>query len=113
MIEGTLYAKYIKERRGLDVLESEHGFLTYKMNGEECFIADMCIEEDRRTAGHGRVLTSALEALAKDAGCKYISANIDLNAGGANNCLLAAMTVGFEVRAANLNVLLIVKDLGA
>jgi GNAT superfamily N-acetyltransferase len=112
-LADTLYATYIKDRRGLEILENEFGFLTYKFAGEECFIAEMCIDPRKRTAGHGRSLVSQLEEMAKAAGCKYVSANIDINSGGANTILLASLLCGYEVRASNGNALLVIKELGA
>jgi GNAT superfamily N-acetyltransferase len=112
MIKNTLYAKYIEERRGLSVLETEDSFLTYKFCGDDCFIHDMYVVNAKRTIGVGRDLIGQLEDLAKAAGCKYISANIDLRTPGATNCLLASLNVGFEAKAAQGDALLIIKDIG-
>jgi hypothetical protein len=51
MIKNTLYAKYILEREGLEILEDEFSFITYKIAGPECFIANMFIDQEKRKTG--------------------------------------------------------------
>ena len=110
MIQDTLYAEYIKERMDCDVLENETGFITYRIIGQECFIADMYVPARLRTAGKGRSLVGELEEIAKLKGCKFISATIYLKDGGASNTLTAALLVGFRVIAADQGVLTIIKE---
>ncbi len=38
MIKDTLYAKYISQRAGHEILENEHGFVIYKINGESVLL---------------------------------------------------------------------------
>jgi GNAT superfamily N-acetyltransferase len=111
MIKDTLYAKYIKEREDLEVLENESGFITYKISGKECFIANMYVEADQQRKGRGHILIMVLEKLAKNHGCEFLSANIHLKDHGASKTLIAALLVGFEVKAADLGVLVIIKDI--
>ena len=72
MLKDSLFAKYLKDRQGIEVLESEFGFITYKLNGEECFIVDMCVDKSTRMQGHGRFLLNELESIAKNAGAKIL-----------------------------------------
>lgn len=103
----ALYFQYLQERQGLSCLWDEHGFITYKITGDECFLADMFVEKSQRHSGLGRNLVEQLKDLASPMGCKVITANVYLDLPGADNTLRAAQAVGFKVERANNNVLLI------
>lgn len=71
-----MYKDYLSEEDGLKVLESSHGFCAYKLRGEECLIAQLYVIPESRKQGKARDLVDAVVSLVKNAGCKYISANI-------------------------------------
>ena len=108
-IADTLYAKYIAERESAKILENEHGFIIYKLVGEECFIMEMQVEQSIRKQGHGRSLVQQLEETEKE--CRFITANIWLKKPGAMVVLMGALKCGFKVTRGSDEVLLIVKDL--
>lgn len=109
MLKDSLFAKYLKDRQGIEVLESEFGFITYKLNGEECFIVDMGVDEKFRLQGHGLKLLNQLEKIADENGAKVITGNIHLWDVNASNTLIAALKQGFKVVRAESNILLISK----
>lgn len=112
MIKNTLYAKYISEREGAEILEDESSFITYKINGEECFIKNMYIDPLVRGNGHSRKIIEKLSAVAKSFGCTFLSGTIDLQAPGASRVQAAAISVGFNVVKAHNDILMIKKNLG-
>lgn len=111
-IASTLYAQYIKEREGSEVLESEDGFIVYKISKKECFIVDMFVAKDRRARGAGHALLKSLDALAAKRDCEFITANIHLWDAGASNTLLAALTAGFLLGSANAGHITIFREVG-
>lgn len=111
MIKETLYAKYILERQESHILENELGFITYKINGKECFIVDMYVDVNSRAVGKGKSLVYELESIALESSCEFISANIHLWDKGASNTLLSAINVGFEVIQADKNIISIIKKI--
>jgi hypothetical protein len=111
MIKDTLYAKYISQRAGYEILENEHGFVIYKINGEECFIVDMFVDNDKRGTGACKNLINSLVEIAKEKSCKFISGNIHLNDIGCNTTIVAAIYLGFKIIKAEFNILAIKKDL--
>jgi hypothetical protein len=106
-----MFEKYMKERQGADCLKTEKGFLFYKVEGQECFIADMYIEPEFRKSGVFEGFIDALSEIALMKSCKAITATIYLNDKGCNRTLNAAFKVGFKLAQANNNVLFIVKEL--
>lgn len=106
-----MYADYILERQGLSLLTSEHGFIAYSLNGEECFVAELFIRKEYRRAGFAKELFKELLQICLNAKCKIITANIHLWDRGANNTLKAIQTVGFEITGAQNGVLLVSKKI--
>lgn len=110
MIKNTLYAKYIKERKGVEVLEGFDFFIMYSVSGEELFIDEMFVDQPQRSIGKGKSAIGQLVEIAKQNNCKVITANVHLWDSGCNNTLTAALLTGFEVKAAQNNIILISKS---
>jgi GNAT superfamily N-acetyltransferase len=111
LIRNTLFAKYLKEKDGIETLENEFGFIGYKITGEECYITQMFTEPSVRGSGKGRELLSALEHLSKSAGCKFIATNIWYADAGASNTMGASLKAGFKLRFGDARGILITKEI--
>jgi GNAT superfamily N-acetyltransferase len=112
MIKRTLYAEYLSERMDGEILESEKGFITYKVNGTECFIIDMFVSKKYRSASFGRDFINELCDIALQRGCNIITANVHLWDKGHDNTLIAAFKTGFKISNAENGVLIIYKKIG-
>lgn len=110
MIQNTLFAKYLSEREGKRIIEDERGFIVYKVQGEECFIAELFVDESARGGSAFTDLLRHLSAEAKSEGCKVLTGNISLGAPGAMRVLAASLKRGFRVGAAEGGVLLMIKE---
>lgn len=111
MIKDTLYAKYIKERDQVEILENESGFLFYKIIGKDCLIVDLFIDPELRNLGECRKLIEELVALAKSANCESLFGNIQINDHGASRTMKAALALGFEILSANIQLITIIKKI--
>lgn len=111
MIKNTLYAKYIKEREGFEILEGDYSFCTYKIRDGELFIAHMYVEPEHRQKSLSRLMVDQLAIIAKENNCKAIVGTIDLRVGEPSNTLHAALKDGFKIYQANNDVILIGIDL--
>lgn len=47
----SLYAQYLEEKTNRKVLETEHGFVTYEIIGDACYIADIFTIKEERLGG--------------------------------------------------------------
>lgn len=110
MIQNTLIAKYLKEREDKRIIEDERGFIIYKIQGEECFIAEAFVDESARGTSAGMDLIRHLCAEAKAEGCKAISGTVWVNANGSMRALRAGLKMGFKIVAANNDALLLVME---
>lgn len=111
MINNTLYAKYIKERLGQEIIENESGFIIYKLNGNECFIAEMFVDQGIRKSGLGKSLLNELKVLALDNECEYIAAHVHQFDKNAHHTLSAAFKCGFKIHSAQNNVITIILNI--
>jgi predicted GNAT superfamily acetyltransferase len=107
-----LYRDYIKERENLSLLKHPHGWISYRVNENECYLADMFIAKDHRGSGLVKKMIEDLKDIAILSGCELISANIHLNDKGANHTLKAALKLDFSIVRAEHNIIVIVKKLG-
>lgn len=111
MIKDTLYAKYISQRSGHEILENEHGFVIYKINGEECFIVDMFVDINSRKKYYGSEFINELVEIAKSKKCKVITANVHLWDANYQVTLVSSFKNGFNIVRASNDILLISRNL--
>lgn len=109
MIKDTNYARYIKEREGFEVLETQFSFVCYKIKDKECFISHCYTSNDHRQSRSMSRLLLDLIDIASDLGCDRITASIDLRDRNASLTLLSALKFGFKVKLADSGVLIIEK----
>lgn len=76
----SLYAKFVKETVGWETLEDENSFVTYefqKVGGlHNLKVIEMFITKEARGKAKWEDLMDKVEQIAKDNGCKTISAQI-------------------------------------
>ena len=111
MIKDSLWYKYVNTRQGAEIIESELGFVQFKLAGEECFIMEMFVDQEARGKGTKNELLSDLEALAIENDCKIITGNIDAKDPFAARTLRAAFKWGFKILKAQNDIILIGKEI--
>lgn len=108
---SSLYAKYIREREGKEIIETEWGFVTYKIIGKEIYLADMYLTHEERNLGLASGLVKMLIDIGIKNECEVLTANVHLADKNANDTLSKALHLGFELAGANNGVILIAKKL--
>lgn len=106
-----MYFEYIKEREGLDHCLIDEGFFTYRVDGDEFYLANIFLKpEHRGTPATIKIMNKIVEA-AENASCKFISANIYLNDKGFNRTLKASLNFNFNIQVAHNGCVTIVRKL--
>jgi len=108
----SLYAEYIRERESLEIIEHEDGFVTYKIVGKECFLADMYVRPHQRGNSLFKRLIYELCKIARANKCDHISTNIHTLDVNCSRAIKAALKVDFSIINANNGTILLVKKLG-
>lgn len=107
----SLYAAYLKEREDFQIVIREHGFATYRLLGEECYIRDIYTVPAARMANVANDMADEVTEIAKAAGCKYLSGTVSVLA---NNCTASTLVLahyGFTLVGVRDNTLLYKKDI--
>lgn len=106
-----LYSKYVSEREGLQTISEDFGFITFRPEGNECFLSDIFIDAKFRSTGACRKLLSLLCDAAVKSGCDHVSANIFQKDKRCSETLAQALSLGFKVGAFNIGSVTIILDL--
>lgn len=106
------WAKYLKERYGVDSIEIGGSFVTYEVKAEaSCIeICDLYIAAESRGGGGARTFLGALETQAKDLGLREIVTRVWLKAPGFARSLRLALAAGFEPRSAESGCITLSKE---
>ncbi len=110
-MEMSDYGKYILEREGKSILENEHGFFTYKIHGEECYIEDIFIKKESRRIGAATVLATLITRIAIEKGCKYLTGTCVPSTNGATESLKAMLSYGFNIHSCTTDKIILIKEL--
>ncbi len=73
----SLYSKYVKERENGEVLEHPHGFATYFIQGDECYIRDIYVEPLYRHDHLAARMANEITLIAKSKGCRFLTGSVD------------------------------------
>lgn len=98
-----MYAEYIKEREGKDVLETEHGFAVYGFNCvpgvdfPHVYLQDIWIKPALRKSGVARDMADKVAAKAKTWGIGIMLGSVDGNAKGSHESLQVLIAYGMKL----------------
>lgn len=106
-----MYANYIKERLDRGYYESEHGFATYKISGQECYIIDIYVEPGFRKTDEASSMADAIVEIAKDAGCKYLTGSVAPSANGSTASIKVLFGYGFRVLRSENDFIWFIKEI--
>jgi predicted GNAT family acetyltransferase len=107
---SSLYAEYIKEREGSDIVEIKNddgwhvAYGTYKqieVEGEKAvYLVDVYVKPDSREQGLCAKIVSEVELKARAQDCPKLLTSLDSRANGATRSLKVILGCGFELKAA-------------
>jgi len=109
----SLYGQYIKEREGVDILEDEYGFITFKfIDNETCYIVDVFVVEEMRRNNVASKYAKKVEDIAKERGCKYMLGSISTLANNfnASEKLMMANEYKFKETNSKQNMVYYIKE---
>lgn len=106
----SLYAEYIKEIAGRETIETADYFVTFKIEKEYCFIADMYIVPEKRQKNMSFMITDKVAEIAKERGCKYLTCTVSDKQNNGNN-LFAILKYGFRINSAENHLIYFIKDI--
>jgi len=108
-----LYAEYIKEREGMELIEKEYGFCTYKVINEYIYLADIYIKKDQRMKGLAKALTDEVEEIGKNNKCNFILGSfcLDTNNWKSGKALVKSLGFKYFEKQRKTNMIYVSKEL--
>lgn len=107
----SLYAMYLKERAGFGCVEDHRGFMTYQIQGKECFIHDAFVMPAYRVAGLAGDMLAEIEQIAREAGCKMVTCTVCPAANGSTVALKTVLSLGFRLADSAPNLIAFQKEI--
>lgn len=104
-------AAYLKEREGFDSILRDEGFISYRIQGDECLIYDIFVSLDYRKKRIATELAEQVEKIAINSGCKYLSGTVIPTAKNSTESARFILSYGMKIHAAIPNAIVFRKDL--
>lgn len=108
----NLWAKYVKERLGWDLIEIEGAFIAYELRPPVVILQDIYVEPELRGQKRALSLTEKVERLGIEAGCRYYQTSVWAGVVGSERSLKATLDYGFKLISAQNGCIVLQKDIG-
>jgi GNAT superfamily N-acetyltransferase len=98
-LNESLYSKYLKEKDGIDTLETDKGLVTFIQqgkNGEEFYIVDIYVLPQYRRTGYATYLGELMQTKAKELGAKYLLGAVEKDSKTYSDSRAALESFGFR-----------------
>lgn len=93
----SLYAHYMKEREGAEVLEKPWGFATYKVSTDHIYLVDLYIIPSERKSGKGQELELEVANIGRTLGLKTMYGSISPSTAGAADMERIMLHLGYRL----------------
>jgi predicted GNAT family acetyltransferase len=107
-----MFADYIKERGGKDIVYSDKGFATYSFNESSCYIEEIYVVPESRKSGEASRLTNEIAEIAKERGYKMLTGSVCPTANGSTESMKALLAYGFKLVSSTHNFIILSKEIG-
>lgn len=108
----SLWADYQKERLGYDSIETESGFVTFKITGAVCEIFDIYVRPEDRRGRKAWALVDEVVETARQQRATLLVGYIWPNLPGAEGSMSAHLAYGFRLGSSENGKIIMTKDIG-
>lgn len=107
----SLWAEYVKEREGHEVIEEPWGFLRYHIAPPLLCIDDLYIQPEYRRGERGSELADRVTRIARESKCTHLWAQVWPHTLNATDSLKAVLAYGFQVTGAQNGAIILLKEI--
>lgn len=107
----SLYADYIFEREGKEVLETDRGFATFERHSDGIYIVDIFVAEQFRKTGEASRLADRIASIALDRGFTKLYGSVVPSTKNSTSSLKVLLAYGFKLNSCTNNFILLEKEL--
>lgn len=105
------FAAYIKEREGVDLIETEWGFAIYVIQKQECYIRDVFVYPEHRRSRECYGIADQIVAIAKEAGCTLLTGSVSPGTNNATASIEVLIGYGMKLHSSLNNLIFFSKDI--
>ncbi len=106
-----MYADYVSEREGRNVIWTDHGFIKYYIEKNTLYIDDIYVRPAMRHTGLGQELANGLVEMAKAKGCTQMVGQVVPSANGSDKSMNNLIAYGMRLYASAHNIVYFIKDI--
>lgn len=107
----SLWAEYVKETLGREVIETDYGFASYHVRGDDCYLEDLYVVPEFRRAGGATRLGELVREKAIKAGCKSLTTTVNCTFKDPSTSLKACLSYGFQIHQTGQNFIVLRKEI--
>lgn len=108
----SMYAKYIKELCGDEIIEADHGFATYRyIDDKTVYLKDIYVEPAHRKSYKASVIADEIVKAAKLKGCTKLLGTVMPSANNSTLSLKALLGYGFKLKSSSDNMIFFEKEI--
>lgn len=107
----SLYADYLQECGHVSIIETDKGFVTYRIMGQECYIPDIYIVPEHRKSHGASELADKVTEEAKKHGCSILTGSVNMNIKDPTRSLSVLLAYGFKVLKSSETGIILGKDI--
>lgn len=108
---SSLYGFYIAEREGMEIVENECGFATYKVQGAEVYLRDLYVVPSYRTRGVAADLADQVAERAKSKGCTRMIGSVAPQDPNATQNIKVLLAYGMRLQSASPSLILFEREI--
>ncbi len=107
----TLFAEYIKELAGKEIIESEKGFATYYFFKDYCYIEDIYVRPDFRKDHVAASMADDIAVIAKSQGYSKLAGSIKPSNKNSTASMKVLLAYGFKIDSCVNDAIALVKEI--
>ena len=107
----SLFADYIKERLGKQVLEDDHGFVTYFFESDYVYVEDVYTRPESRREGKLYKMVDQVAEIAKEKGVHKMLGSVVPSANSSTESLHVLLDYGFKLYSSDKNIIYFMKEI--
>lgn len=105
------FASYLKEREGVDLIETKEGYATYIISEEECLIKDIYVSPEYRKQHIASKIANKIVEKAQEVGCKYLTGTVCPSANNSTISIKILLSYGMRLHSSQPNFIIFIKDI--
>lgn len=92
----SLYAEYLKETFGKDIIEDEDGFASFLIVKKECYVETVYVRPEARSSKHSFQYVDRIVEIAKEQGCQYLLTTVNKRISTPERSIHIILKYGFK-----------------